>query len=264
MAKRGIGIVLYGGEGLGKTSWAAQWAQLGTAKLISIGEIGFYDLDMAGDIPVNCKNVSVNSFEELDKEIVSTTEDTLIIDSLVGVQNSIFNFVCRTQFNGDFDKFTDYWKGQRINSPPVLEALLDRLSRHLSLGRNIIVIGHMVTTSLPNTMGADYLSHVIAMDDGDKGGMRSCVMRWAPNILFLNIDVSITRSTSKGTGSDRNIVMEGKADDRDTRVLYTIKSPGHAAKNKLHLPPVIHMGDSAAKGFENFIKALPKVIKDNL
>jgi hypothetical protein len=264
MGKRGIGIVIYGGEGLGKTSWATQWANLGTVKVISAGEIGFDDLKMVGEIPANCTNVNVDNFEELDHETINTSEDTLVIDSLVGVQNMIFDFVCRTQFEGNYNSFMDYWRGPRMYAPPVFEKWIDRLSRHLAYGRNVIIIGHMSTVTLPNTMGADYLSHVIALDDGDKGGMRSSLMRWAPNVLFLNIDVAITRATQKGSGSERNIVMGGKADDRDNRMLYTIKSPGHAAKNKLHLPPVINMGASAQAGFDNFIKALPKVIKDEL
>jgi hypothetical protein len=142
--------------------------------------------------------------------------------------------------------------------------MLNRLAMHLAQGRNVIIIGHVVTAQLPNTLGADYQSHVVALDDGDKGGLRSTLMRWAPNVFFINIDVAITRATEKGLGADRNVVMAGKAADRDSRIMYTVKAPGHAAKNKLSLPPVISCGDSAEEGFNNFIKALPQHIKDTL
>ena len=264
MSKRGIGVVLYGGEGLGKTSWALQWAALGSLRILSAGEIGFEDLEMVGEVPPGCTNTVVDSFEELDKETVNSTEDILVVDSLMGVQNLVFDYVCRTEFSNNKEDFTSYWKGQRINSPPVFEKWLNRLSRQLAAGRHVIIIGHMFTTSLPNTMGADYLSHVVSLDDGDKGGMRSVLMRWAPNVLFLNIDVAITRATEKGIGNERGIVFEGKADDRDQRFFYTTKAPGHQAKNKLQLPPVISAGGSAQEAFNNFIAKLPATVRNNL
>lgn len=262
--RRGVGIGLYGGEGLGKTSWAVQWALLGSVKVMSLGEIGYLDLELGDEIPPGCRNVQINNFEELDKETVNATEDILVYDSLMGVQSAIFDYVCRTQFDSDWSKFTDYWKGQRIYSPPVFEKWLSRLSAHLAAGRHVIIIGHMLTDTLPNTLGADYKSHVIALDEGDKGGMRSVFMRWAPNVFFLNINIDIQRVTEEGTRANKGMVIEGKAYDRDQRVLYTVKAPGHAAKNKLQLPPVISMGDSAKQGFENFIKALPEHIRNKV
>jgi hypothetical protein len=264
MSKRGIGIVLYGGEGLGKTSWAVQWAALGSVKVISVNEIGYDSLAMVGDVPEGCRNIKINNFEELDKEIISATEDVIVIDSIGGVQEKLFDFVCRTQFNGNFEEFTSYYKGYRSNSPPVFGKWLERLERHLQLGRHVIIIGHMITTSIPNTSGADYLSHVVALDDGDKDGMRQRLMRWAPNVLFLNIDVAITRSTERGTGTEKGLVLEGKADDRDNRYFFTTKAPGHAAKNTLKLPPVIPAGASAKEAFNNFINKLPESLRNNL
>lgn len=263
MSKRGLGLVVYGGEGVGKTSWAAQFANIGTVKIVSVKETGVDDLQMVGDIPSSVKSVTVHNFEDLDEQTKVVLEDTLVIDSLMGVQTYIFDYVCRTQYNGKWDGregFTSYWKGQRVDSPPVFDRWLDRLSALLANGKNVILIGHVFTVTLPNTFGADYLSHVVALDDGDKGGLRSCLMRWAPNVLFMNIDVNITRATEV----TNQIVMEGKAHDTDTRLLYTQKSPGHAAKNRLKLPPVISLGHSAKEGFDAFIKALPKVVVDTL
>lgn len=264
MPKRGIGLVLYGGEGLGKTSFAVQWAALGSVKVISINEIGYDSLNMVGDVPENCTNIKVNNFEDLHQAVVSTTEDTLVLDSVGGIQEKIFDYVCRTQFEGNFEEFMSYHKGPRSNSPPVFGKFLELLDRHLQAGRHVIVIGHMITTTVPNTSGADYLSHVLALDDGEKDGMRQRLMRWSPNVLFLNIEVAITRSTERGVGNEKGIVLEGKADDRDNRFFYTTKAPGHAAKNTLKLPPVIPAGHSAQEAFNNFIAKLPAVLRDSL
>ena len=261
--KRGLGMVIYGGEGVGKTSWAAQFSKLGSVKIVSIGETGVDDLRMVGDIPDSVKSVVVDTFEELDHETNNCQEDTFVVDSLQGVQTAVFDFVCRTQYNGRWDGrdgFTSYWKGQRVDSPPVFNKWLDRLSGLLATGKNVILIGHVYTTMLPNTLGADYQSHVVAMDDGDKGGLRSCLMRWAPNVFFMNINVDIEVATA----SDRGKTTAGKAVDTDKRLMYTQKAPGHAAKNRLRLPPIISLGNSASEGFDNFIKKLPEQVRNQL
>jgi hypothetical protein len=260
---RGLGAVFYGGEGVGKTSFAAQWAKLGPVKFISPGETGFEDLVMVGDIPSGCTNVTVNTFEALDKECSNVKEKTLVIDGLLELQTLIFDYVCRKHYDGVWegkDGFTSFFRGQRVDSPPYCIKLLDKLNMLLNEGKNVLLLGHVFTITLPNTLGADFLSHVVALDDGDKGGMRTVLMHWAPNVIFMNIDIAISRATE----TERRIVMEGKAKDSDNRLMYTMKSPGHAAKNRLKLPPVIPMGGSAEEAFQNFYNKLPQNIQDNL
>lgn len=260
---RGLGLVFYGTEGVGKTSLAIQFGQLGPATMLSVRESGYDDLQMVGDIPNGVDNINVKSYEDLIKAVKEFKGKTLIVDSLMGVQALLFDYVCRTQYHGKWDGekgFTSYWMGQRVDSPPEFDKLLDQFDYHLNHGRNVILIGHVFTVVLPNTLGADFKSHVVALDDGDKGGLRSCLMRWAPNVLFMNISLDI-RVATEGKG---DIVTEGKAHDNDKRLMYTTKSPGHAAKNRLHLPPVIFLGESAEEGFANFIKALPQAVRDKL
>lgn len=260
---RGIGLVLYGGEGTGKTSWASQWSKIGSTNFFEIDESGIEDLRMVGDIPDEVNNTPIDTFEELLEGTKESSADVDVYDSLMGIQTDLFDYVCRTKYNGRWDgkdSFTAYWKGQRVDSPPIFNKWLDMLSRQISQGKHVLLLGHMFTVTLPNSIGADYQSHVVSLDDGDKGGMRSTLMRWAPNVLFLNIDVDIERSVE----TERGKVMSGKAYDTDRRYLYTHKSPGHAAKNRLKLPPVIPMGDSPEEGFENFMKALPKQVRENL
>jgi hypothetical protein len=257
----GLGLVLYGGEGIGKTSLALKFAEFGQLKCLSIKETGYGDLAVTGDVPEGCTNVNISNYEELLQE-TKTAPQVLVIDSLSGLQNILFDYVCRTQYKGVWDGkdgFSSYYKGQRVDSPPILSAYTDMLSLLRSRGKHVIMIGHMVTTTEPNTMGADFLSHVIDMDQGDKGGCRSVITKWAQAILFMNIDVAITRATE--TAKDRT-VMEGKARDDDNRLIYTTKSPGHSAKNRLNLPPIIPMGHSSKDAFLNLYKALPKPYQD--
>lgn len=259
----GLKLVFYGGEGIGKTGLALQHAMLGPLKCLSTpGETGFEDLEIVGEVPEGCVNVDVGSWEELVKETKNCEEQVLVVDGLSGVQKMLFDYVCKTVYNGIWegrDGFTSYYKGQRVDSPPYLESYMCILDKLRASGTHIILIGHMVTATEPNTLGADFLSHVIDMDQGDKGGIRSIITKWAQAILFLNIDVAITRATETDRSKQ---VMEGKAKDDDNRLIYTTKAPGHSAKNRLKLPPVIPMGHSAEEAFKNLWKHMPQAYQD--
>jgi len=257
----GLGLVLYGGEGVGKTSLALKFAEFGKLRCLSIKETGYQDLQVVGEVPDNCENIEIGTYEELLNATKSAPQ-VLVIDSLSGLQNILFEYVCRVHYKGVWDGkdgFSSYYKGQRVDSPPILSAYTDMLNLLRNRGTHVILIGHMVTTTEPNTMGADFLSHVIDMDQGDKGGIRSVITKWAQAILFMNIDVAITRATET---NKEKVVMEGKAKDDDNRLMYTTKSPGHSAKNRLNLPPIIPMGNSSWEAFQALFKALPKPYKD--
>lgn len=259
MTIRGLGLVLYGGEGIGKTGLALQHANLGSLRCFSMGETGYLDLEMIDEVPPNCTNVNINSYVELITSLKNAKENVYVLDSLSGLQKMLFTYVCETMYKGDWEKFTSYWKGQRVDSVAVFSELLNSLDNLRAQGKHIIFIGHMVTTQEPNTLGADYLSHVIALDDGDKGGLRSCIRQWAQAILFMNIDIAITRATEVDKSKQ---VIEGKAKDDDNRLIYTTKAPGHSAKNRLKLPPIVPMGASAKEAFTNLWKVMPKVYQD--
>lgn len=258
---RGLGLCFYGSEGIGKTGLALQFAVLGPLKCLSIKESGLEDLELVDEVPSGCTNVNITSWAQLRNECKKTDHTTIVIDSLSGLQELLFTHVCKEVYKNNWADFTSYWKGQRVDCPVFLDALLSLLDEARRNGINIILIGHMVTTQETNTLGADFLSHVIDLDQGDKGGLRSCVTKWAQAVIFMNIDVAITRATE--LAKDKTVI-EGKAKDDDNRLMYTTKAPGHSAKNRLKLPPIIPMGESATEAFKNLWKCLPPVYQDLL
>lgn len=260
----GLKLTFYGGEGIGKTGTALQFGLLGSLKCLSCGESGYIDLEIVGEVPENCTNVQVKTWEQLVRETKNCEEKVLVIDSLSGLQTMLFDYVCRTVYNGVWDGkdgFSSYWKGQRVDSPVYLDSYLNELEKLRTSGTHVILIGHMVTTSESNTLGADYLSHVLDMDQGDKGGVRSLITKWSQAVIFMNIDVAITVATERDKTRQ---VLEGKAKDDDNRLMYTTKAPGHSAKNRLKLPPIIPMGDSALQAFKNLWANMPQAYKDQM
>lgn len=253
---RGLGLVAYGSEGVGKTSWAAQFTQLGKVRFLSVRESGLEDLLDAGIAPDGIEHYYPEDWEDLDRLTRSTPEGTLVVDSLSGVQPVLFDHVCRTAYKGEWDGkdgFMSYWKGPRVDSPVFLNKYFEGLDMLRNKGINVVLLGHMATEETPNTMGADYLTHTLDMDKA----VRAATLKWAQAVLFLSLDLNINRSVE----SVKDTVMLGKAKDTANRVIWTEKSPGHVAKNRMNLKPVIPLGTSPEEGFKNFYKALPETYR---
>ena len=124
---RGLGLVFYGGEGIGKTGVALQLSILGPLTCFSIGESGYEDLEIIEEVPQGCENIKIDSWDGLMSNIKKIKEGVVVIDSLSGLQKILFDYVCKTVYNNDWDKFTSYWKGQRVDCPVFLDSLLQLL-----------------------------------------------------------------------------------------------------------------------------------------
>jgi len=256
---RGMTGVIYGREGMGKTSLGLQFP--GPIHCMSIGETGYQDLEVMGQVPDNSLNYVITSFQQLVQAVTKVTKGTILIDSTKGLQNKIFDFVLQAHYQNSTKDFHAYSSGSRKESPVVLQQFLDLCNNKANEGVNVILIGHVGTISLPNTMGPDFLCHVINLDDGEKGlGMRSTLTAWAGFIFFLNLQVDITRVTEAAKG----IAMEGKAREEDNRVIYTTLSTAHQAKNRWNMPPVIPMGRSPQDAWKNLSKHFPEAYRKEI
>jgi len=256
---RGLAGCIYGKEGMGKTSLGLCFP--GPVYCQSLQENGYdYLSDLPGIVPENSINQAPKTFDELVRNVMAVKQGTLLFDGLKGIQSLIFEYVMNKYYDGSPLKFNSYSSGSRKESPMVFQNLLDLCTKKNNEGVNTIFLGHMSTVTLPNAMGADILSHVIHMDDGDKGGMRSTFTSWAGFIFFLNmgIDIEIKTETLKdGTPT------EGKANERDSRWIYTTTSLTHQAKNRWNMPPKISMGKSVKDAYANLWKYIPEVYKNS-
>lgn len=247
---RGLAGIIYGKEGMGKTSLGLRFP--GPVYCKSIFENGYAYLEDVG-VPDNTVNENIRDFETLIKQTQAIKSGTLLIDSLKGLQAILFDYVRRKYYEGSEKEFNAYSSGARKESVTVLLNYLDLLSQKNAAGVHTIFLGHMGTQSMPNAMGPDILCHVISMEDGDKGGIRSTITAWAGFIFFLNMQIEITRTTEK----EKQVVIEGKADINDNRVIYTTTSLTHQAKNRWNMPNQIRMGRNADEAWTNLSKHIP-------
>jgi len=254
---RGFGGCIYGREGMGKTSLGLYFP--GPVWCKSVGESGYETLEIAGDVPENTMNSVISSYEQLVAEIRNTKTGTILIDALRGVQQLIMDSVCKEEFQNNWKLFNDYSQGLRRNCVNRLQVFLDVCSQKVREGVNIVFVSHAITTPMPNTMGADFLCHVINLDDSDKGaGMRSIFTAWCEFIFFLNLGVDITIATET---NKQKIATEGKASQIANRLIYTSLATGHQAKNRWKMPPIIPMGEDAKTAFENLWNYFPPAYK---
>lgn len=255
---RGLGLVLYGVEGIGKTTLALEFPKpLG---IINIRETGYDDLKDVGKVPSGTMPLICSNWEDVLVAVKACQQKTLVIDSLSGLQEYLIKYVTKTVYGGNYAAFKSFYNGLRQDCPVQMMELIDLFEFKRAQGTHIILIAHRKTEAEPNSDGPDIMMQTLFGDIGITGP----IMKWAQAILFMtgkkNVDI-VTESAGKG---DNVKILEGKSTGVPTRIMYTSFSGAHAAKNKLELPPLVMMGKTSLEGYTNFVAALPELVRKNL
>lgn len=210
---RAVKAVIYGPEGIGKSTLASQ-----------APEPLFIDLE-DGTAQLDIARVSTpkNWIELLSiiKEIASTPGicKTLVIDTADKAEMFCTQYICMShQVNGI--EGIGYGKGYTYLAEE-FSRLMDALDLVVSAGINVILLAHakMRKMELPDEAGAfDRWELKLTKN------VAPLIKEWADAVLFLNFKtyvITTENGTKKGTG--------GK------RVIYTSHSPVYDAKNRIGL-----------------------------
>jgi len=250
----GLGGIIYGGEGLGKTSIGLRFPPPVTC--VSILETGYSDLAIANKLPPHTRNIDTKSFQNLLNIIDDIDEGTILLDGLSGIEKILTTYVTDKEFNGSSEAYLDFYKGPRKRAPIYVQNLLEKIQEKRQAGVHVILLGHTKLDDTVNTLGADHLTNKLALDEG----IREVFTQWASFVFFLNLHIAITIGTEF---NKQKLVTEGKAKDDDNRVIFTSLAPGHSAKNRWDLPTVISMGSNADEAFKNMWKHFPEVYRNS-
>lgn len=240
-----ISMVLYGAPGFGKSSFAAHSPS--PLFLIHPKERGIKRLMEKKKVPSTVFHREVETWDDKLKildELATTKHPfkTVVEDSLIWVEQQIFQACCNDLFNGDWSShgFYDHWAGPIEAQSAYWPLYLDRLNALHDVGIATILIGHARTKSVNNPSGADYVKWVPELEERSWGPISA----WADMILFVERQISVEKDSkrARGKASDGGLFMncEGSA-------IYEAKSKG--------LPPIIDMGSSGAEAWNNFIEA---------
>jgi len=206
---RGQSAVLYGGGGIGKTTLA----------MFAPGPVGLIDLEFS--LPVLRPQLP----EELDIRLIANVESwkdmrdalgadgwgdikTIVIDSITKAEELCIAWVIKNVKHEKkevvIERLEDYGWGRGLGHvyDEFLNFLAD-LDRHVRAGRNVILIAHDCTSTVPNPHGEDWLRYEprLQAPASGKNSIRLKVREWADHVLFMGYDVNVKDGKGEGVGS---------------------------------------------------------------
>lgn len=140
-------------------------------------------------------------------------EELAVAHTLATVKNERDQFVQRIEAYG-------YGKGYQYVYETFL-TLLGDLDAHVRAGRNVVLIMHDCTTTVPNPKGDDWLRYEprLQSPNSGKASIRLRVREWLDHLLFLGYDVE----AKDGIGENK----------QSSRTIYPTEQPHCMAKSRI-------------------------------
>lgn len=230
-------IILNAVEAFGKTSCGAYAPS--PAILMAKGETGYETLLGAGSVP-SVPTVRLETWEQtlalvsnLAKN--SSSYKTLVLDAMSGFERMCHEYVCQTQFKGDWgDKgFMGYHKGYDLSIGEWIK-LLGYLDAIHDQGICILMTSHCRIKNFKNPLGPDFDRF-----ESDVHPKTWDVTKRNVDAVFFGNFVTIV-DEDKGSHRKRGI---GRTD----RVVYTTRRDAFDAKNRYGMDDEIDIPDDPAK-----------------
>lgn len=224
-------IVLYGVEGVGKTTFAA----LAPRPIFLGTEEG------AGALSIDRFPRPERWADLLESVDVLTNEahqyETLALDSADWAEPLIWSHVCERDSKASIEAY-GFGKGyiEALGEVRLFLSALERLQAKRAM--NVILIAHAHLKMLKNPGGDDFERWTLKLNEKAGGALRE----WAETVLFANFETFV-----KDNANERKI---GFSTGR--RLLYTTKTAAFEAKNRYALPEELELS------WEAFAKAVER------
>lgn len=211
-----VRVLIYGVEGVGKTSTAAG----APAPIVIPAEEGSEQLTVAR-FPL------VQSLEDVYDAVAELTENehsykTVVLDTVDAIEPLVWEYVCREGSKKSIEAF-GFGKGYvaALDEWRKLWAALERLRSQR--GMNVVLIGHVVIKPFQNPEGDNYDRYNLRVNEKAAGFLKGAV----DAVLFANYE-TLTHSSDGG---------KAKGISTGARLLYTQRTAAYDAKNRYDLPP---------------------------
>src|SRR3990167_488376 len=223
-------VVIYGPGGVGKTSLAA----LAPNPVLIDIEKGTLHLDL--------KRIDgIETFADLRACLQSDVLDgygTVVVDSgtkaeELAVAHTLLTVPHEKGHRVDNIEGYGFGKGPTHVYDTFLLLLAD-LDMNRRKGRNVILICHDCTESVPNPAGEDWLRYEphLQRPKSGKASIRNRVVQWADHCLYIGYDIIVDK--------------DGKGKGGGTRTIYPVERPTHIAKSRTLKEPVSFEGPDDA------------------
>jgi hypothetical protein len=210
-------VVVYGPDGVGKTTFAAN-----APKPIFLGtEDGTEHIDAA-------RFPAPRTWPEVLEAVRELTEgrhdfETFALDSTDWAEPFIFRVVCqRASVTSIEDVGGGYGKGYTaaVDEWRILLRALERLQTER--GMHVVLLGHSMIKAFKNPQGDDYDRYIMQLNEKAAGLLR----QWANGVYFANYETFAVADKSKRIRG----VSSG------ARLLYTQRTAAYDAKDRYGLP----------------------------
>ncbi len=228
---QGHRIGLFGPGGIGKTTLAA------TAP----GPVAFIDLDDSlpilrpslGELDIR-RVGGIAGWQDIRDALHSDGWDdvrTIVLDSATKAEELAVEWTIRHVKHEKegvvVRRLEDYGFGKGYQH--VYETflpLLSDLDQHVRAGRNVVLILHDCTATVPNPKGEDYIRWEPRLQNpaSGKASIRLRVREWLDHLLYVGYDVEATR--------------DGKAQGHGTRTIWPQERPWCMAKSRTLADPI--------------------------
>lgn len=225
-------IVIYGTGGIGKTSLA----------MLAPGPVGFIDLEnslgvlqdqLPDDLLAITENDGVTDWATLRNVLqadIWAPCRTIVIDSATKAEEWAAQWTLRnipTDNSQHTNRLEGYgWgKGYKHLFETYLTLFQD-LDAHIRAGRNVVIITHELTTTVPNPAGPDFLRYEPKLQSLKSGeaSIRLKMKEWADHLLFVGYDIVIDK--------------DGIAQGGGSRTIYPRERPFCMAKSRTLADPI--------------------------
>ena len=230
---QGHRVGFYGPGGIGKT----------TVAMTAPGPVAVIDLD--DSLPILLPSLGgldirrvagVSTWQEIRDVLRSPGWDeikTIVIDSATKAEELALDWTLKNvKHEKDgviIRRIEDYGFGKGYQHLyETFLTLLGDLDAHVRAGRNVVLIMHDCTASVPNPRGEDWIRYEPRLQNPSSGkaSVRLRLREWLDHLLFIGYDVECTRQ------------MDGKARGQGSRTLYPREMPWCMAKSRTLAEPL--------------------------
>jgi len=224
-------VLVYGENGVGKSSFAAQWP---TPVFLNL-EDGIGDID--------CDSTDVlSNLDEFYKALIAVSEsqyETVVVDTIDWLEKLIFAVVASNAGKATVEDI-GFGRGYQAVEQQ-WQDLLKGFTYLWSSGKHVLFTCHEQIEKFTNPEGDSFNFWRPSLHAKGSG----CITEWCDEVFFLRFRVN-TITKDEGFGAKRAIGIGGT-----DRVIKTTKTAGYEAKNRLGLP------DEIAPTFEAIRPYLP-------
>ncbi len=236
-------ILLYGVEGIGKSSWAASAQGVGHNPIFIPTEDGVNQIKCAKFPQATDADTVSKYLESLLTE--KHSYDMVIIDSLDWLEKFIWEKLC-LKFRVSALADVPYGQGY-ANAETTWADFISMFDQLINKGIAVVLLAHAGIQKIESPGGSSYDNYAPKLHVNSKGkGIMRTIMEWADCVFFCKYQ-QFTKSEEEGFNRTRTVVTGvGK------RMIFTTKQASFDAKNRYSLPPEIPMGDQGYSDFGLF------------